>query len=201
MDSSVSLQDVANVVTFIAPGYFAIQVYSLIYAKKQRDFSRLLIESIICSLPIVALGNLLWERVFRQAPVSSLNARYAFMLLIVAVATGSIITFLRVHWPIKTIADKCGLGSPNEDFIKSLLLRIDAKDPNHNAVTVTLKSGTIFSGTVDRLSRYSLDGPKYYVFSNLAWFNAANGSWDEREGNLLVERQEIEYMETPKLKM
>jgi hypothetical protein len=199
MDSSVSLQDVANIVTFIAPGYFTLQVYSLIYAKKERDFSRLLIESIICSLPIVALSNLIWERLLGQQPVSSLSARYALLVLLVAIATGALITFLRVRWPVRNIAAWCGLGPPSEDFVKSQLLRIDAKDPQRNAVTVTLKSGSVFSGTVDQLSRYSQDGPKYYTFSHLAWFNAGSDTWDDREGSIIVERQEIEYIETPKL--
>jgi len=74
MDSAiVSLQDVGNIVSFVAPGYFAIQTYSLIYAKRDRNFSKLLIESVVFSLPIVTLTNLLWEKLLQQDPVASLN--------------------------------------------------------------------------------------------------------------------------------
>ncbi|MDB5185959.1 MAG: hypothetical protein JWL85_482 [Candidatus Saccharibacteria bacterium] len=200
--SPVSLQDVANIVTFIAPGYFAIQIYSLVYAKKERDFSRLLIESVVYSLPIVTLANFLWQKVFRQAAVENLNVAYAFTLLLTAVAVGGAVTALRVRWPIKHIAARYGLGSPNEDFVKTQLLRIDLKDPHNNAITVTLKSGAVFSGTIDRfsLSRYAQDAPQHYYFTNLAWFNDETDMWEEREGGLIVERSEIEYIETPKLK-
>jgi hypothetical protein len=200
MDGVVSLQDVANILTFLAPGYFAIQVYSLIYAKRERDFSRLVIESVIYSLPIVTLANILWEKLLGQKAVSSLNVKYALLLLLTAVLVGLAVTLLRQKWPIKNIARKFGLGSPNEDFVKTQLFRVDAKDPAHNAVTVKLKSGQVFSGTVDRLSRYVFDGPNYYYFSNLAWYNQKKRKWEEREGGIMVERGEVEYIETPKLK-
>jgi hypothetical protein len=200
MDSTVvSLQDVANIVTFIAPGYFAMQVYSLTYAKKDRDFSRLLIESVIYSLPIVTLVNIFWEKVLRQHTVSNLNIEYALVILSVAILSGALVTFLRMQWPVRNIAARMGLGSPDEDFVKTQLLRINSKDSKKNSVTVTLKSGVVFSGTTDRLSRYDRDGLKYYYFANLAWFTKDTGTWDEREGGIIVERSEIEYIETPRL--
>jgi small nuclear ribonucleoprotein (snRNP)-like protein len=80
------------------------------------------------------------------------------------------------------------------------LLRLDPADPDKNVVTVTLKDGTVFSGTVDRLSRYVHSGPKHYCFANLAWYNEEEKEWEEREGSLVIERDEIKYIETPKLK-
>lgn len=200
METIVSLQDVANIVSFIAPGYFAIQVYSLAYAKKDRDFSRLLIESVIYSLPIVTAVNILWEKILRQQTVTSVNIWYALILLLVAVLSGWLVTFLRTRWPIQNIASKLGLGSPEEDFVKAQFLRIDAKNAKKNPLTITLKSGAVFSGTADRLSRNDQNGYKYYYFANLAWFNEKTGTWDEREGGIIVERSEIEYIETPKLR-
>ena len=199
METIVSLQDVANIVSFIAPGYFAIQIYSLAYAKKDRDFSRLLIESVIYSLPIVTMVNILWGKVLRQPAVTSVDIWYALVLLLVAVLSGALVTSLRTQWPIQNIASKLGLGSPEEDFVKAQFLRIDAKNAKKNPVTVTLKSGAVFSGTVDRLSRNDQNGFKYYYFTNLAWFKETTGKWDEREGGIIIERSEIEYIETPKL--
>jgi hypothetical protein len=194
----VTLQDVANIVTFVAPGYFAIQVYSLVYAKKERDFSRLLIESIVYSLPIVTLANVIW-RSFSQETISSLSMSYAALVFAIALLSGAVVTFLRTRSFVLKATARIGLGSPDEDFVKTQLLRIDVKDPEKSAVTVKLKTGAVFSGTVDRLSRYAYGGPMYYYFANLAWFNEATGRWNKREGGILVERSEIEYIETPKL--
>jgi hypothetical protein len=197
---TVSLRDVANIVTFIAPGYFATQVYSLIYAKQPRDFSHVLIESVVYSLPIVTLVNIVWEQGFRQPPASSVRVVYVMLLLTIALAVGAAATVLRTKWPIKIIAAKSGLSSPNEDFVGDQFLRINTADPSKSSVTVILKDGGVFSATVDRLSRYTPDGPRYYLFTNLFWFNDQTGKWDERKGGIIIERNQIEYIETPPLR-
>jgi hypothetical protein len=199
MDAAVSLQDVANIVSFVAPGYFAIQVYSLIYAKKDRDFSKLLIESVIFSLPVVTFSNIIWQNLLNRRPVSSLSVKYAVLLLTVAILGGIIATLLRKRWPVKDIALLFGMGSPNGDFVKTQLERINVNDADQSSVTVALKSGSIFSGTSDRIDRYSHDGPLYYYFANLAWYNKDNGKWEEQDGGIIVERNEIEYIVTPRL--
>ena len=198
MDSPITLQDVANIVSFIAPGYFAMQVYSVVYTKRDRDFSRLFVESIIYSLPILTLANIIWQRVLGEPETTSINIRYALILFGIAVVAGFLVATLRTRWPFKQLAILCGFGLPDEDFVKTQLLRINVKNSRLNAVTVKLKSGSVFSATVDRLSRYSQDGPKYYSFTNLAWLTES-GKWDERDGNLIIARDEIEYIETRKL--
>lgn len=197
---AVSLQDVANIVGFVAPGYFAIQVYSLIYAKRDRDFPRLLVESVVFSLPIVALANVVWESILRQPEAANLNGAYAVVLLAVAILCGVLATWLRKRWPLKDLALSFGLGSPNSDFVKTQLERIDVQDPSASSVTVALKNGAIFSGTADQISSYTQDGPLYYSFSNLAWYNSKTSRWQVRAGNIIIERSEIDYIVTPPLR-
>jgi hypothetical protein len=197
MDAIVTLQDVANIVSFVAPGYFAIQVYGIFYAKKQRDFSQLLIESVIYSLPIVTFSNFIWQKVFSQPPVTALHVTYAVFLIVSSLLIGGVVTFLRVKWPVKNLAKMLGFGSPNEDFVKVQFLRLK---PEAAAVTVKLKSGATFSGTPDRTSRYSHGGLKYYYFTNMAWFSAKKDKWQEQAGGVLLESSEIEYIITPELK-
>ena len=200
MNGVVSLQDVANIVTFFAPGYFALQIYALAYAKRDRDFSRLAIESVVYSLPIVTLAYALWHGLFRQPAVTSLNVLYTCLVIATAIVAGTIVTILRTRWPLKHIAASFGYGSPDEDFVKSQLLRIDVKNPHKSPVTVKLRSGPIFSGTADRMSRYAYDGPMYYYFTNLAWYDEKRQKWDEREGGIIIGRDEIEYIETRELR-
>lgn len=200
MEPIVSLQDVANIVTLIAPGYFALRVYSLAYIEREeREFPRLLIESVVYSLPIVTIVNIMWLYIFRQESTSSLNVGYVSLIILIAFITGLIASFMRTKWPVKQIATKLGLDPPDEDFVKLQLLRVDVTNRNKSAITVQLKSGAVFSGTIDRLSRYNSNGPNYYYFANLAWFNEDTNEWDEREGGIIIERSEIEYIETPKL--
>lgn len=192
-------QDVATIVTFIAPGYFALQVYSLMHAKRDREFSRLLIESIVYSLPIVALGGIVWRVLFGHLP-QSLEIEYVALLIGIAILTGIVAGLLRMRWPIKHFARLLRIPEPNSDLLKSELRRIDTSKPNTSAVTVQLKSGATFSGTVDRVTRQTHDGrPMYFSFTNIAWYNEAAHKWDEREGNIIISRDEIEFIETSKL--
>lgn len=197
MEVTIPLEDVANIVSFIAPGYFAIQIYSLVYSKKDRDFSKIFIESVIYSLPIVTIANVIWQYVFHRPAVSALNIGYAIVLMTIAILGGLFITTMRKQWPLKHVAFILGLGSPNEDFVKTQLERVDPADPENNTVSVKLKSGAIFSGTSDQISRYTANGPMYYYFADLAWFNEHTNEWEEQSGGIIVERNEIEYIVTP----
>lgn len=196
MEDIVTLQNIASVVTFVAPGYFLLQTYSLIYAKRERDITRLIIESAVYSLPLIAATNFIWEKWLHNAPVTALNTEYSLLLLIFSIAAGLIISFLRVHWPVKQLAGAWGLGMPDEDFVRAQFSRLGSKN---SSVTVTLKSGRVFSGTPMRGSIYSKGSTQRYYFGNLAWAKADDG-WDERTGGLIVAMSEVEYIETPRLK-
>lgn len=191
-------QDVAAIVTFVAPGYFAIQIYSLMHAKRDRDFSRLLIESVVYSLPIVALGNVAWHVFFHQPP-QSIDVTYVALLIALALTTGALAGWLRMRWPIEHLSTWLHIDEPNSNFIKSEFERINTAKPGTSAVTVRLKSGAAFSGTIDQMSRYAHNEQLHFSFTNIAWYDEAADSWDERKGNVIISRDEIEYIETSKL--
>lgn len=195
MDEALTLQNVASIVTFVAPGYFAIQAYSLQYAKHDRDMSRLLIESVVFSLPLVAAVNILWQKGLHHTMAVAPDTGYSLLLLLVSVLAGLLFGFLRVHWPVEQIAAALGLGMPDEDFVRAQFARL----PASGAVTVTLKSGRIFSGVLEQASVYSRDSVQKFYFKELAWADGS-GKWDSRPGGLIVDADEIEYMETPRLK-
>jgi hypothetical protein len=191
-------QDVATIVTFVAPGYFAIQIYSLMHAKRDREFSRLLIESVVYSLPIVALGSVVWH-VFFQQPPQSIDVLYVALLIGVALVTGALAGWLRMHWPIERLSSWLHIDEPNSNFIKSEFRRINTTKPETSAVTIRLKSGATFSGTIDQMSRYTHNEQLHFSFTNIAWYDSTKNKWDERTGNIIVARDEIEYIETGQL--
>lgn len=192
-------QDIATIVTFIAPGYFSIQVYSLMHAKKDREFSRIVVESVVYSLPLVALSSVAWQLFFGGSP-QTLELGYVALLVSLAVVAGIAVGLLRMRWPIKHIARLLRIEEPNDDFLKEQLRRIDAAKPSANTVAVRLKSGATFSGTVESMTR-QIHGnrPMYFSFANIAWYDESRDRWDERDGNIIISRDEIEYIETGQL--
>jgi hypothetical protein len=192
MENVITLQDAANIVTYIAPGYLAVQIYAAIYAKHEKDFSRLFIESVVVSFFIVAFVNWLWELFAYETPVT-MSARYMSALLVVAALGGAAFAYLRVRWPLKYLADSAGFNEPSEDFIRSEFVRLKGSA----SVTVTLKNGEIFSGTPKRGSTHIKDTPREYYFNNIAWYDKTKRVWDKRSGGLIIALKDIAYIETP----
>lgn len=189
----VSLQDIANIVTFIAPGYFAITIYAIKYAKTERNIWKLVIESIVWSLPLIALTNYIWEQVFGKQPVTTLDKEYTVILLTIAVIAGFLAAWLRQKPPINWIVARLGIDSPHEDFIRIHFETLDPQDP----VSVKLKSGAAFSGTPSKGSIYSKDGPRKYCFEYIAWYDDKKEKWEETDDTLMVDFRDIEYIVSP----
>ena len=195
--SSVSLQDIANILVFIGPGYLAITIYALKYAKSERSFSKLVVESIVLSLFFIAAANFVWITLLNHHTPETVNTEYTTILLMIAALAGLIFTELRVRWPIKQMADKLGLGSPDEDFMRSHFSKLAQNDP----VTVVLKSGTTFSGTPVRGSIYSKNGSRKYRFDYVAWLNnKSKDGWDVTDECVIVDLKEVEYIVSPRIK-
>jgi hypothetical protein len=187
----ITLQDAANIALFIAPGYVAIWTYSAIYAKRDKSFSHLLIESVAISLPLVAIVNWAWQTITHQAP-SSTDIFYVVSIFVFSFAISILFAKLRITKPIRPLMNWVGLGMPDEDFIRS---RFTELKKTNSSVTVTLKSGEVFSGTPSKGSIFSVGAPREYYFSNLAWFNSDDNRWDEREGGLIINLDAVNYIE------
>lgn len=192
MESAITLQDAANIATYVAPGYFAIRVYAAIFAKQARDFWHLFVESVVASFPIVAFTNWIWELLTHRLPTAT-SARYALVLLAVAVVSGLAFAQLRVRWPVSQLADWLGLAGPDEDFMRAQFARLSQT----SWVTLTLKNGEIVSGKPRRGSLYVKDAPREYYFTDIAWYDKTKGAWDKRSGGLIINLDQVEYIETP----
>jgi len=194
MDFSLTPDSVANVVALIAPGYFAIQAYSTVNAKADKDFSRLLVESIAYGFLIVSFYNLFWQLLFGAGQIDRLSVGYFLPLLLVAPLLGSGFSLLRSSKAGNWLSRKLQLPGPDDDFIRVQFKKL----PPDSLVTVALKTGEIFSGTPEGLSSYSNNHPQQLYFSNVAWFNKERktAKWEVHTGSVIIATQDILYIET-----
>lgn len=194
MDFSFTPDSIANVVALVAPGYFAIQAYAIVYAKAEKDFSRLVVESIAYGLLIVSVYNFAWRLIFGDNPINALAVGYFVPLLITSWLLGAGFSFVRdtrlAHW----IAKRLHFPGPDDDFIRVQFKKL----PPDSLVTVTLKTGEIFSGTPEGLSTMSNKYPQRLYFSNIAWFNKdrKRSRWEVRPGSVIIASEDILYIET-----
>lgn len=195
MDFSLSRDSLAAIVALIAPGYLAIQVYSAVYSKARKDFSQLLLESVVYGLLIASVYN----ACLRLSGVDTfdvLSIRYYLPLLIIAPLAGLAASYIRRWRPIRSLATRLDLPGPDDDYLRDRFKQL----PPDAIVTVTLKSGEIFSGTPESLSAgQDTNRPEQKLtFGNLAWYTKRKrGShWEVRPGNLIITAGDILFIET-----
>jgi uncharacterized membrane protein YbhN (UPF0104 family) len=188
MESFISVQDVANIITLLAPGYFALKAYYLVYDKPEKDFSQLVLLSAVCSLPIVAAYSWL----FGVGNMANTSWRYALGLVGFAVALGLVVAAVRRLRSIRRLTRLLRLPMPEEDFLKLQF----AKVAKTEYIIGKLKSGDLFFGKPQGASRYRGETAQRYIFNEVAWFDKKSGDWEERPGSLIIGLDEIEYFET-----
>lgn len=191
MGNFVTSQDVANVVLFVIPGYFALKTYTIIYAKREREFSLTLLESIAYSLPIVSIYSLFWAVLTNSPPVFA-SARYVVPLLILSVVFGWAWAWARRTTFIRTCARQLRLPSADEDFIRAQFSKLGKTE----FLTVALKNGEVFSGTPQSGSILRDGTPRQYSFNDVIWYNKDTGDWEQTEGSIIIDLNEVLYFQT-----
>jgi hypothetical protein len=190
----ITLEDVANIIILVAPGYFAIRAYSLIYSKQDKEYARLLIESAIFSVPIVSAYNVLWRFVAPNYAATATSARYVLPLLLLSTCIGWAVSAVRKTRVANKLAQRLRLPGPDEDFIRMQFEKLKHNEP----VTVVLKNDAIFSGTPQGGNTFRNGYPRQYYFNNIAWYakRKKGGSWEERDGSLIIDLGEVRFIET-----
>ena len=193
----LSIENVAAVVIFVAPGYFATFAYDAVHTKSDKDFSKLLIECISFSLPIVGLYNAAFNRVVlshfpKGGHVTSTQVIYFLPLLVVSLGIGYTWARLRgAKWILK-ITRWFKLPDPDEDYIKVQFKKLKPDE----LISVTLKNGSVFSGVRKSISAYKRGDVQRCYFNDIAWYDKSSGTWENKTGSLILAVDDIAYIET-----
>lgn len=188
----LTLKDVANIVTLIIPGYVAARAYASVYAKGDKEFARIFIESIVLSLPIVAIFNALWPTSASASDSAVLSPLYVVLLLLFSATIGLLGARVRRFAFIKLLLRPFSVPAPDEDFIRQQF----GKLTRNEVVSVTLQNGDVFSGTPQGGNIYHAGHSRQYYFNNIAWYNKDTGAWEERSGSIIIDLSHVLHIET-----
>jgi hypothetical protein len=196
MELKLSAEDIYAIGILVAPGYLAIRAYASAFAQAEKDFSRLLVESVAYSLIITSVYRIIWIHVFPKTPLVFTRFRCFVSLMVVSIVLGYVLSGLRRTRASKWLAKFLRITTnPDDDFIRVQFKKLQPND----IVTVTLKSGKIFSGTPQGGSGYRKNGPREYYFNNVAWFVPnvpAAQTWDVQPGSLIIDLADVELIQT-----
>jgi hypothetical protein len=196
MSDVLTATEVANVLTFVAPGFFALGAYRFEFPRRPRERFETLVVSAAASVPLVALTELIrdWLGVNRNP----LGPGYVALLLGVSIVSGYGFARLRGSATTRRALRKAGLRQEPEDTPFLRVLR-GLSDPEAQA-TVTFKDGAILSGTPS-LFTSDLESPRELFVTNPRWWVPEIEEWTPRtDGGVLVSLDQvwaIEFNRTP----
>ena len=188
--------EVAHVLAFVAPGFFALGAYRFEFPRRPRERFETLVVSVAASVPLVALTELIrgWFGVERNP----LAPGYVALLLGLSVALGYAFARLRGSTTSRRLLRRVGLRHEPED---TPFLRVLRGLPGTDAqATLTFKDGAVLTGTPSLFTN-DLESPREVFLTNPRWWVPEIEEWTDRgSGGVLVRLDEIwaiEFDRTP----
>lgn len=193
MDLGLSRDSLSTIIAIIAPGYLAVQTYAAVYSKTRKEFSQLLLESIVCGLVIVSFYNAALDLLGYHSD-DVLRLFYYLPLLIIAPLLGLGVSYGRRRQPIRRLVARLNMPNADHDYLRDSFRQLAPE----SVVLVVLRSGETFSGTLAGLSNDANSPSQRLTFNNLAWFNEQKrkDQWEAHPGSVIVAAEDILYIET-----
>lgn len=189
---NISAQSIATIASFVAPGFFALQVYGRVIPKVDRDFPRVLIESLAYSVLITGSYNGFIAHVFNAKTINATSIKYFLPLLAISILLGYVIGRGIDSKAFKRVAATLKLQGASDDFIDAQFRKVGKNE----LLTVTLKNGEIFKGVRAKISTYQKGEPQMCYFNYFSWYDKNNNEWVRRNGSLIFCLQDVQYIET-----
>jgi hypothetical protein len=107
---AVTAEEVGQILTYLAPGFFAQAAYRYRFPRRRRSDFDAIVLSVVLSVPLVAVGNAAANGLAVDRDVG--DVVYVFLLLGISVVLGYLTAILR-----STQAARVGLGRLAEDAL------------------------------------------------------------------------------------
>jgi Family of unknown function (DUF6338) len=172
---ALTAEEVGQLVTFIAPGFFARLIYTGRFPRREPQEFALLISSVVFSLPLVALTNAV-------APLLGIDDTnvtdlpYVLLLLTLAMLAGYLAATVR-GWPrARELLARIGLVyQPESSIYAQTLLAL----PEDAVVTVEFNDGRKLSGTPRLGPGLATEDIAELYLTHPSWWDPTRAEWVE----------------------
>lgn len=183
MADALTAEQVGQVMTYVAPGYFARSAYTARFPCPDQPHFNILITSVATSLPLVAAAHGIAELL--KVPTRPTEAGYVALLLALSMLVGYCFAAVREpQWVRKRLAD-IGITSQPEALLTTQVL----KPLSDRFVTVNFKDGRKLSGVPKAGPVLPEDGINEFYLTYPAWWDEEQDDFvetDENEAAVLV---------------
>lgn len=173
MSATVSAEQVAQIVSFVAPGFFARAAYSLRFPHNKLDEFTAVVASVVVSLPLVAIANVAARKL--GIPLSPTDIKYLCVLIGGSLLIGYVAGWLRNLPSVRRSLSRILPYQPDPSNYARMLLAL----PSSAVVTVEFTDGRRVSGTPVAGPGVAEDKISDLVLTHPAWLDLRSGQWTE----------------------
>jgi hypothetical protein len=190
----VAVNDVGNILLFIAPGFFARVAYAARFPQPKEQDLHVAVVSLAASVPIVAIGSH-FAHVWGW-PREATDARYVLLLVAMGVVAGYLVAWVRGANFSRLALRKLSIPfSPEATVYEQTVLKLPNSSED-GLVTVTFKDGRAVAGYVTIGPGIQEEGvPREVYLSRPSWLHDDN-RWSDPEApdaakGLIVNLEEV----------
>jgi hypothetical protein len=187
VDVAPTAADVANILVYVVPGFFARLGYLARFPQRRQETAYALIVSVAASVPLVAIVNEIAEALGLEA--NPVNAVYCVSLVVVGLCAGYLTAVARGWQPIRDVLGRIGIPFQPEATIYE---RVLVGTPETLQVTVTFEDGQVVGG-------YPADGPSFVEAGEVremfldqeSWWDYEKCEWSEPGNGVIVNLDQV----------
>jgi hypothetical protein len=187
VDATVTVEDIGNVLVYVAPGFFARIAYNARFPQPDPQEFYATVVSIGASLPIVAIadhfaGGWKWSE-------KATDVRYVVFLLAIGLVLGYVVAALRGSRLGRSAFRELGMAyAPEATIYEQTVMKL----PLNSEVTVTFKDRRVVSGYPSIGPALIAEGqPRELYLSRPRWWSGTD--WLDNDGmqGLIVSLDEV----------
>jgi hypothetical protein len=178
--------EVANVVQFVAPGFFARVAYGARFPQPEASTLTTLVWSIAASLPLVAVGNSAASRL--GVTVNPTEAGYVLLLLGLASLAGYATAGIRAIPRVRFVLGRVGLHHQPDGSVYAMTM---LAAPSALVVVIEMTDGRLVSGTPRFGPSFAEDGINELVLTHPEWKSGDSWSPDGAGAAVLLPLSQV----------
>lgn len=173
MADAPTTDEVARILTYVAPGFFARVGYTARFPQRQKEHFHTLVVSVAASVPLVALGNLIANVLGVDSHPT--KAPYVLVLLGPSIVIGYLVAALRGWERMRKGLRRLGIPfDPEATIYEQTLLKV----PYDSRVTIAFKDGRSLTGYPAKGPGVGDDEPRELYVTNPRWWNGLKHKWE-----------------------
>lgn len=189
----LTAEEVARVLIFVAPGFFALAAYRFEYPQAPREPYGTLVSSVATSVPLVAITEVTrdWFGIDRDP----LAAGYILLLLGTSVIVGYVFARLRGATRVRSALGRLGFRHEPESLVFNRTVpRMPSSD---GQVPVTFKDDRVLAGTPRFWHSEPASARRELFLTHTRWYEDDSGTWSDvpQEGGVLINLEDVWVIE------